>query len=162
MFDNKQLNSKEVENILNLIKKYYDADISNLKNYFFSINENTRKIFISNFSLDDLGVDLPRINSHGMYFATMHDGGRVRLSIEGSKLISAKKNFIVLNEENLKSYVSGEDLFFDEVEEINKDNTAPFLIVKYKDENIGCMGLTKDSLMTYVPKSRRLEFNRIF
>jgi len=162
MFDNEILNTKERKEMLNSISNYYDINIANLEEYNFYINRNTRKVYISNFNIKETKLNLPKINSHGMYFASIHDNKRIRLSIEGSKLIKPNKNYIKLSEENLKSYVSGEDLFSEEVYEINYDKRAPFLIVIYKDENIGCVNLKDKIFMNYVPKSRRLEFNRIF
>jgi len=162
MFDNKILTKKEKNEMLNSISSYYDFNIEILEKYYFSINPNTRKVYISNFNLENSELKLPKINSHGMYFASIHDNKRVRLSIEGSKLIKPNKNYIKLDKENLKSYVSGEDLFTKEIKDINYDKKSPFLIVIYENENIGCVNLKNDIFMNYVPKSRRLEFNRIF
>ena len=162
MFDNKLLSTKEKNDILNSIGNYYDVDTTNLKEYYFYINENTRKVYLSNFNLNESGLQLPKINSMGMYFASIHDNKRIRLSIEGSKLIKPKKNYIILNKDNLKSYVAGEDLFIDEIKNVNFDKKAPFLIVRYEEQNIGCMNLKDKILMSYVPKSRRLDFNKIF
>lgn len=142
---------KHLENI-------YDCNLENLKSYYFYINPKG-KIAISTVKLEDLKLD--RVNSMGLYFGTMHDNERFRLNIEGTKFIKPKKNFVMLDEKALKSYISGENLFFDEVE-MNWDNEAQFLIAIYDNENIGVLSVKDKELLNYLSKGKRLDFNKVF
>ena len=105
---------------------------------------------------------MQRVNTIGLYFGAYHNDNRFRLSIEGSKLIKPQKNFLELNEKSLNTYLSGENLFAEEIEKINHEDNCPFLIVKFKDENLGCMNLKDNVFLTYLSKSRKLDHNKLF
>ena len=156
--DLSKLKSKEVKQLLSKLELWYDIDSSFLKEYSF-YNTPKGKLYIANVSLEEL--DLKGITGIGMYFGTFADNDRFRLSIEGSRLIKAKKNFIELNDKSIKSYISGENLFKEEVK-ITYSNDSPFVIVKYEEENIGVASISDDLIHTFVPKGRRLNFNRLF
>ncbi|MFW6233383.1 MAG: NIP7 pre-PUA domain-containing protein [Nanoarchaeota archaeon] len=162
MFSFRELSIKEKNDILQQISNNYNSNLDFLTSKFFYINENSNKIYLSNISYSDTNLDLKRINNIGLYFGTIHDKNRFRLSIEGTQLIEVNQNYIVLNEKNIKSYISGENLFKDEVKEINIKGKAPFLIVKYNNDNIGCVNIKDDMILNYIPKYRRLNFDKLF
>ena len=91
----------------------------------------------------------------------MHDNERLRLSLEGSQLIKPKNNYIKIDQRTLKSYLAGENLFINEINEVN-NNSSPFLIVIYENTNLGCVNIKNDKILNYMPKSRRLCFNKVF
>ncbi|NCC70890.1 hypothetical protein EOM09_04875 [bacterium] len=105
--------------------------------------------------------NIKRINGLGIYFGTFHDELRFRLSIEGSQLLNVEKNYISIGDRAFKSYVAGENLFLNEIDEI-VDNGANFLVVKYDNENIACVSRKNDEFLNYVSKSRKLDFNKVF
>lgn len=164
MFESNLLKKSEVKILLDKISQYYNCDISNLENYNFYFNEKNDKIYISTYNVEELGLD--RVSNHGLYFGSYHDNGRFRLSIEGSKFVIPNKNYVKISPSSLKSYVAGENLFADEVLELNYDENAPFLVVIYDNgeqfENVGSISVKENFLLNYVPKSRRLDFNKIF
>lgn len=153
------LSSKEKKLLLERLEYWYQTDLSELKHYFFYVNSKG-KVHIS--TVDMSSVDSPRINSCGMYFGTIHDDERFRLSIEGSRLVKPQRNVVVLNEASLKSYISGENLFKDEVESINWEDHCPFLIVQFNSENLGSVSVKGDFLINYVSKGRKLDYNKLF
>lgn len=160
MLTQRKLKTSEVKEILENIEKYYKCNVDELKELNFYINEKTQKIHVTKVDIEELNID--KISGFGLYFGTMHDNNRLRLSIEGSQLISPKKNYIKINDENLKSYLAGENLFKDEVEEINWEDNAPFLITLHNDENLGSVNIKENMILNYLPKSRRLNFNKVF
>lgn len=161
MFLPKVLDKNSIKELVERLSFFYDVDLSFLYSYEFYLNDKEDKLFICSVDLKSIS-ELERVQGYGLYFGTFHDNQRFRLSIEGSKFINPKKNFVRINEKSLKNYVAGEDLFVDEVVEYDWSNNCPFLIVQFEDENIGSVNLKDKVFLNYVPKSRRLEFNRIF
>lgn len=160
MFALKKLKKNEIAQFLEKLSKYYECDTTELENYNFYINENNAKLYISKINPEEL--NLQKISGFGLYFGTFHDNQRFRASIEGSKFINPKKNIVIIGDENLKSYLAGENLFTHEVEKVDWQDNCPFLIVKYKNENLGCISVKDENLLNYIPKSRRLDFNKLF
>jgi NOL1/NOP2/fmu family ribosome biogenesis protein len=153
---------KEKKELIEKLSYFYNTNTTNLEQNTFYINEKTSKIYITNTPIEETKLNIKRINSLGLYFGTYHDNNRFRLSIEGSRLISPKKNYIILNKKSLKSFIAGENLFKEEVNQINWEDKCPFLIVKYKNDNLGCANIKETIIINYTPKSRRLNFDKLF
>jgi len=158
-FNYSAMKQSQIKELIEKLTSYYGTNLNFLKEYHFYIN-NKNKVQISKINLNDL--NLQRINLIGLYFGAYHDDNRFRLSLEGSKLINPTKNYILLNIKSLNSFISGENLFKEEVEKIDFENNCPFLIVRYEDENFGCMNIKDNMLITYLPKTRKLDFNKLF
>ncbi len=155
------ISDKEKLLLINLLESYYGVKLKDLFKYYFYINRNSNKIFISSVNINDISIN--RISGIGIYFGSYHDNNRFRLSIEGSKFINPKKNYIEINFKTLQSYLSAENLFIEEVDNMNYDKSSPpFLIVKYNEENIGCISVKNNVLLNYIPKSRKLDYNKLF
>ena len=154
-----KIKSSDVKELLLKLKSYYGIETENLRKYFFYMNHRG-KVYLSSVDLSTLEVE--RINSIGLYFGTYHDEERFRLSIEGSQFIEPKRNFVLLNEEALKSYLAAENLFLEEVEELDWKDYCPFVIVRFNGESLGCMSVKGNELLNYVSKSRKLDFNKVF
>jgi NOL1/NOP2/fmu family ribosome biogenesis protein len=143
----KILNSKEKKNLQKLLKEQFDSDFE-LDFEVFSNDKN--KIYLISKDIAKIDFDELRINNLGMYFGEIaHD--ELRLSIEGSQLIgkTANKNVLELNDEQAAKWMAGEDF------EINYQN-AGFVIIKNRDDFLGCGKLVKGKLLNYVPKERRI------
>ena len=154
-----KISSKEKKIIFEQISKNYDSDMS----YFDDKNlyKNQKgKVYITHINIEEVEID--RINGLGIYFGTIHDSGKFRLSIEGSQLIKAKKNYVILKEEKFATYLAAENLFPEDLEEINRDGDCPFLIVVYQDKNLGCITIKEDNVQNYISKSRKLDYNKVF
>lgn len=145
----KILNKKQIKEILNLIKKQWDADV--ILDYAF-LQSSKNKIYIINKDALKINLSNLKINSLGLYFAEIKNS-EIRLSIEGSQLIGpkAKKNIIELNEEQAKEWMQGNDL---EIE----CNCSGFLIIKHKDDFLGCGKYADKKVFNFIGKSRRLTF----
>jgi len=155
-----RLNLGKARELVDSLSKDYGCDLDFLKKYKFYITSKD-KVLISKVDIEDL--DLERVNSIGMYFGTYHDDKRFRLSLEGSKFVNPSKNFVKISDEKvLSGYLAAENLFVDEIEMINCDGSCPFLIVQYKEDNLGCVSHREKELLTYMPKSRKLDYNKVF
>ncbi len=140
----KFLNTRERKELFLQLKEQFDfqADLDFL---FFEASDN--KIFL--LSKDYANIDLTglRVNNQGMYFGKReHDG--FRLSIEGSQLIQAKKNIILLTKSQAESWMKGED--------IQLDGDSGYVIVQQDKDILGCGNLRNNVLRNMVPKERRL------
>lgn len=154
-----KIKKNHVKEIVEQLSFFYETETENLKQYYFYINKNN-KVYISSINLENFSP--PRINTIGLYFGTLHDGNRFRLSIEGSKFVNPQSNYIYLSESTVKNYLSGENLFENEIEEINYKNNAPFLIVIYNNHHLGCVSKKDNEFLNFIPKARRLDFNKMF
>jgi len=155
------LKKSKVTDLINNLSDIYETKLENLSKYYFYSNSKG-KTFISKIEISELNFN--RINSIGLYFGTFHDEHRFRLSIEGSRLIKPKNNYIKISKKQLKNYLAAENLFITEIEELKESNKSSFLIVKYENENLGCVSIKKNDnlLLNYIPKARKLDFNKVF
>jgi NOL1/NOP2/fmu family ribosome biogenesis protein len=154
------MNSKEKKNFLKLIEERFDCDIKDLKDSV--LIRAGHRIYLTNRELEKINTADLRIDNIGLYIATIEEKlnkeSRIRLSIEGSQIIGpkAKKNILKINKKQLKEWFFGNDF------EVNKDDCERgFVILKYKDDFVGCGNLTKKEegyeIKNYVPKERRLK-----
>ena len=149
------LNSKARKLLFAMFKEQWDLDVNTLKEYVF-IRKSSGKVFImTKESAEVLNSMNIRVYSYGNYLGTvMNDSFRV--SIEGSQLLGplSKKNIIELDSDRIKGWVRGEDIALstDEAETLNG-----FCLVKNGTDFYGCGKATKDNLLNYVPKSRRIK-----
>ena len=146
----KILNKKEIKKILEIIKNQWGCDVN--LDYAFLMNKEN-KIYIVNKEISKVDFSKLRINSVGLYFATMQ-GNELRLSIEGSQIIGpkAKKNILELDEKETKEWLKGIDL-----EKETKEKG--FVIIKHDDDFLGCGKAVEKKVLNYVPKARRIAVN---
>ena len=141
------LNKKETKNLLSQIEKQWGAVLD--LDCVFLKNEDGR-IFIANKEFGSIDLSRLRINSVGLYVAQEVEG-QLRLSIEGSQLIgpNAKKNVIELDDKETAEWMKGTDLDKETAE-------RGFVIIKNKDDFLGCGKATGIKILNYVPKARRI------
>lgn len=144
----KILNTREVKGILNSLKEQFGY--SEKPNYSWLIS-GKEKLYVVNSDLNKIDLNVIRIDSIGLYFGEYKDN-QIRLSLEGSILISKKidKNIIELNEEERNSWLMGNDL--------KKDlgDTAKFVVLKCKNDIIGCGRYKEKNIFNSISKERRL------
>ena len=166
----KILNNKEIKEILNLIEKQWDAKLN--LDYVFLKTEK-EKIYIVNKDISKVDLGKLRINTIGLYFAEVKDNN-IRLSIEGSQIIGpkAKKNVLELNEKEVKEWMRGNDLerlSFHQPQDGGKTNLekmrehfdketnlSGFLIIKDKDDYLGCGKRRDGEVLNFIGKARRI------
>jgi len=143
----KILNKKEIKNILVLLKKTFG--FNDKLDYAFLQNEKG-KLFIANKEVFDVDFSRIKINNIGLYFGKIKNN-EIRLSIEGAQLIgkNSKKNIIELNDKQKEEWMKGID--------IDYKGEQGFVLVKYKDNFIGCGKIARDKILNFIPKERRLK-----
>lgn len=154
-----KLRVSERDELLNKLSYFYGQDLSHLKKYYFYILKK-EKVHISTIDLEKFWPS--RTNVLGLYFGSYHNQDRFRLSFEGSRFITPTKNYVLLNKDCISSFVSGENLFRDEVEEISLEEDCPFLIVRYEGESLGSVSIKDKFILNYLSKGRKLDFNKLF
>jgi len=141
----KALNSRELKQLYKELNEQFGVE----EKLDFIVLENTKdKLYLLSRDYEKLDVSKLRVNNKGMYFGKKERDG-LRLSIEGSQLIDAKKNVVVLNEEGMKKWVSGED--------VEVEHDTAYVIVKYNKDVLGCGRVVNNKLRNMVPKERRLK-----
>ena len=143
----KPLNSREIRNVMAIIKKQWGAE-PKLDLVFLMNNRN--KLYIVQKDAFDIDLEKLRIDSIGLYFGELI-GRELRLSIEGSQLVGphAKKNIVELDEKESREWLHGYDV------DIN-DSYDGFVLVKSKKDFLGCGKFSNGKVLNYVPKARRL------
>ncbi len=141
------LNKKEIKEIFSLIEKQWNADID--LDYVFLKTEKG-KVYIINKDISKIDLSKLRVNSIGLYFAEIKNN-EIRLSIEGSQIVGlkAKKNILELNQEEVKEWMRGNDLE-------KKGNFSGFLVIKHKDDYLGCGKYRDGNVLNFIGKARRI------
>ncbi len=154
-----KLNSERKNLLIKTLGTDYGFDTEFLNDFIFYITSKD-KIMLSKIDIDKLNLE--RVNSLGIYFGIFHSETKFRLSLEGSKMIIPTKNYIKLDEKAMKSYVTAENLFVEEVEQVKFTDSAPFKIVVYNKDNLGCMSHREKEFLSYMSKSRKLDYGKVF
>ena len=143
------LNSKERKEILGRVKDNWEAELED--NLVFLMN-NQNRIFVVSRDVEKIDLSQIRVNNVGLYFGEITERDELRLSIEGSSIVGrlAKKNIVELDDGQSRRWFAGEDI---EIE----DERNGFMIVKFKEDFLGCGKLARGKLYNFVPKARRIE-----
>jgi len=143
----KILNNREIKQILDIIKRQWNADFKPV--HAFLMN-NKSKIFIINRDVSKIDLSKLRVNNIGMYFGEIVND-ELRLSIEGSQLVglTAKKGIIELNEKEARGYLKGEEID-------KKTKEKGFLIIKHNNDFLGTGKSNGEKIFNYTPKERRI------
>ncbi|MDO8740812.1 MAG: hypothetical protein Q7J54_04560 [Candidatus Woesearchaeota archaeon] len=146
----KILNSKETKKMLEIAKDQHDCDIR-LDYSFLESDEN--KIYLINKDIAKIDLSKLRLSSVGLYFGRIGENG-FEPSIEGSQMIGpdAKKNVVLLNDEEVKKWLRGED--------IEKETNYKGIVLLKNNENdfLGCGRIKNGKIINLVPKERRLKY----
>jgi len=88
----------------------------------------------------------------GYYFARRNKDGTYRLSIEGSQIVGplSTKNVVEINDKELWNWLRGIDI------ENNHDQMG-WVILKHKDDFVGCGKAFTNGILNHVPKERRIK-----
>ncbi|MGV8168764.1 MAG: hypothetical protein ACP5N3_01795 [Candidatus Nanoarchaeia archaeon] len=141
------LNSKEIKEIMKQLKDQFDFDEK--LDYVF-LRNNKDKVYITTRNIESIDMDSLRVDSVGLYFGKYYNDG-FRLSIEGAQLIAdrCKKNIIELNQEQKHDWLLGKDIKLE-----GRENS--FVILKSKNDVLGCAKVKNEAALNSVPSSRTL------
>ncbi len=143
----KILNSKEKRNILDNLKEQFQYNLD--MPYTFLMNSE-EKIFLVTQDLAKIDLEQLRVNNIGLYFGKKEKDG-IRLSIEGSQIVgkNAQKNVLELTEEETMRWFRGLEI------SVEKDIPG-YLLLKNKNDFIGCGKCKNGKIINYVEKGRRI------
>ena len=144
----KILNSKEVREILKMIKQQWGSEMD-LGCGFLEGKDGD--IFLMSRDVEKLDLENLHINSLGLYFGQLRNG-ELRLSIEGSQIVgkAAAKNVVELDDREFKLWLRGEDI------EKTAENCSGYVLIKHNKDFIGCGKCKEGKILNFVPKARRV------
>ncbi len=141
------LNSKRIKKLNNQLKEQF-GNVFDFKNYLVFRTPKDR-IYIITKEFGEHDFSKIKINNIGLYFLTIMNDG-LRFSIDGSQLFEAKKNILELDEKQFEEWMVGNDL--------NLEFDKGYVIVKHKNEFLGCGKSLGERVLNFVPKGRRVKF----
>ncbi|MFH2027758.1 MAG: hypothetical protein ABIJ08_01335 [Nanoarchaeota archaeon] len=147
----KILNKKEIQKILQSLEEQYG--FKEKLDYAFLLSEKN-KIYIVNRDIERIDLSRLRVNSYGLYLGELKDNGQVRLSIEGSQIVGkhSDKNILGLDDDDAKDWLKGYDIGYD-------GKLKDFVMIKNKEDFLGCGKIAGNKLLNHVPKIRRMNIN---
>ncbi len=98
--------------------------------------------------LDYIKINVERV---GVYFCKFQNN-EIRLSIEGAQILKNQitKNIFELDEEQAEAWMKGNELNV-------KTGVKGFMIMKYKEDFLGCGKASEEKITNFIPKNRRLK-----
>jgi NOL1/NOP2/fmu family ribosome biogenesis protein len=141
------LNSKEVKNIMKQLEEQFGFDEK--LDYVF-LRNNKDKAYITTRAIEQIDLNSIRIDSVGLYFGKYYSDG-FRLTIEGAQLIAdkCKKNVVELSMEQKHDWLMGKDISL-------PSHENSFVILKWKDDILGCAKVKHELAWNSLPSSRKL------
>mgnify|MGYP001582272766 CR=1 FL=1 len=140
------LNTRDIKHLLSLLEKQFSFS----GNLDYAFLQNKDDIYLISRDLAKIDTKKFNINNLGLYFGYIKNAS-IRLSIEGSQLIGSKcgKNILILDDEDTADWIAGEDI------EIST-SLKGYVLIKHKNDFIGCGYIKGGKLLNYIPKERRL------
>ncbi|MFA5953105.1 MAG: hypothetical protein WC812_00775 [Candidatus Pacearchaeota archaeon] len=147
------LNKKEKENFLKRLN--YQFGITDINGEIIQIGKERFYLFQGKYSKEDLFKlkGILKIDKIGVYFGKEFEPtSEFRLSIEGTQLLKnqIKKRIIEINEEQMTSWMSGNELDI-------KTNEKGIVVIKHQDYFLGCGKASEEKITNFIPKMRRLK-----
>ena len=147
----KILNKKETQEILNKLNQQFGVE--EIPGVLLSKGGERIFLYQGDFGegeIKKLERTIP-IERIGVYFAKVQNS-QIRLSIEATQILGEQinKNIFELDDEQAEKWMMGQEL---DVRAGKKD----FLIMKYKDDFLGCGKASEKKIGNYIPKNRRLK-----
>ena len=147
----KILNKNQKQEVLNKLKKQFG--VSELKGFLIQHGAERLFLFQGDFTLKqiyNLEQTIP-VERVGIYFGKIQNE-KIRLSIEGVHVLKEQitKNIFELKKEQAEQWMMGQELNI-------QTGKKEFLIMKYKNDFLGCGKASELKIGNYIPKNRRLK-----
>ena len=145
------LTAKHSRELLGRISEQWGGDHTYLLDDYALAQTNEGKVYRISRDVEKMSLEHKKLNTVGMYLADV-DEHNVRLSIEGAQLVgkNADKNILELDEAHARQWLAG-------MEVETRTELQGFVIVKFKQDIIGCGRVGKGTLYNFVPKNRRVK-----
>ena len=140
-----QLSKKETKKVLKQFQEQFGIKSLDLDYLFFKNNDN--KIFITSKEFQIIPQDKFWINNLGLYIAKIEKFG-MHLTIEGSQLIGKKATKNVLDTNDYKEWMKGNDI-------TTNKKFKGCIIIKNRDNYYGSGIYKNNRILNFIPKSRR-------
>ncbi len=153
----KILNEKEKKEIIHYLNDTFG--IKEIPGLMLQRGKERLFLFEGSYTLKqikDLEFEIP-LDRVGSYFARIIEDQKsgekyIRLSIEGTQSLQSQitKNIYELKtEEEATQWMTGQDLSIE-------TNLRGFIVIKYKDNFLGCGKASTEKIGNFIPKARRL------
>ncbi len=146
----KILNKNEKQEIIRDLDKQFG--IKEIPGLIFTLGGERLFLFSGNFTEKQIKklANLAPIERLGVYFAKQ-EVGYMRLSIEGTQILKDQitKNIFELTESQVEEWMMGRELNL-------KPKQKGFVVMKYKDDFLGCGKASAEKIGNFIPKNRRL------
>lgn len=145
----KILNSEEQKAVQNKLNEQFG--IKKIPEILIKFGEEKIFAFTGDLKLLNILRNLTRVEGIGSYIAK-EQRGEIRLSIEGTHLFKDQitKNIFELNEEQKQDWMHGQELNI-------QTGKRGFLVMKFKEDLLGCGKASEHKIGNFIPKSRRLK-----
>ncbi len=145
------LNENQTQEILNSLNEQFD--VNEIPGRIIKLGEEKLFLFTGNASDKDIEIleKIVPVERIGVYFAKLIHND-VKLSIEGSQILKnqIKKNIFEVDDEQAREWMEGHELNI-------KTGKRGFLVIKFKDNFMGCGKASEEKIGNFVPKIRRLK-----
>ena len=151
------LSIQETKEILSKLNKQFG--IKEIPGKLIKIGKERIFLFQGDFSEEQI-KDLEKITfieKIGIYIgAIFPPTGEIRLSIEGTQIFKNQiiKNIFEINNEQLENWMQGEELNI-------QTGLRGIIVIKHKDNFLGCGKASEIKIGNFIPKSRRLRSKNI-
>ncbi len=142
----KILNTKEIKEIKKKILEQWGVDFKTDLAFLLS---SKNRIYLISKDVSKINYEELRMQVVGNYFGEIMKNGELRLSIEGSQLIGPEATKNVIEIDDVKGWLFGNDIKTERQEE-------GFLIVKNNDDFMGTGKIKNKELLNFIPKTRRI------
>ncbi|MDP2672446.1 MAG: hypothetical protein Q8O84_01395 [Nanoarchaeota archaeon] len=149
--------NRETQEMLEKLNKQFG--IKEIPGKLIKIGKEKIFLFQGDFS-DEQIKDLEKITfieKIGIYIgAIFFPTGEIRLSIEGTQIFKDQiiKNIFEIDNKQLENWIQGEELNI-------KTDLRGIIVIKYKDNFLGCGKASENKIGNFIPKSRRLRSRSI-
>lgn len=146
----KILNTREKKHVLKSLEDQW-GDCFPKKDFVFLLN-NKNRLYLADPDIAKIDLEKLKIDHIGLYFGTVEDAG-IRLSIEGAQMVGpkARKNIIVIDDAERDAWLRGDDI---DADTCRCDST--YVLIKNKDDFLGCGKQSGNKITNFVPKARRV------
>ena len=149
--------NRETQEILSKLKEQFE--IQKIPGRLIKIGK--EKIFLFNGDFSDEQIKnlekIAFIEKIGIYIgAIFPPTGEIRLSIEGTQIFKSQitKNIFEINNEQLENWMQGEELNI-------QTGLRGIIVIKHKNNFLGCGKASENKIGNFIPKSRRLRSKNI-
>ena len=145
------LNQKQTDEIAKSLKEQFG--VNEIPGRIMKLGEEKLFLFTGSASDDEIKIleEIAPVERLGVYFAKLIRND-VKLSIEGTQVLKGqiKKNILEIDEEQARGWMEGKELYI-------KTGKRNFLVMKYKDNFLGCGKASEEKIGNFIPKNRRLK-----